>query len=294
MPAWLVVNADDLGVSEGANAGILRAHREGIVTSASLAVTTPHYEHALHTCVRACPELGVGLHFTLTSGTSVSKPSDVPTLVGADGMFRLRFTNLLATAAREPQLLREIELELEAQLARLADDGIAPDHIDGERHVHLIPGIFEIVVAAAQRHGIRFVRVGSDLGARYFRFAQTLPVMRSGGFIKAGLLTSLSNRAREKMPARVSSPDHVASYVHTGRIDLVLPELLRGAVITGITEVMVHPGIPEANRHLALGNRELEAYLMSEDRRAEMNACIKLRGATGAWELTNYRTLAVA
>ena len=51
----LVVNADDLGVSRGAKLGIVRAHREGIVTSASLAVTTPFYEHAVESCVRDLP-----------------------------------------------------------------------------------------------------------------------------------------------------------------------------------------------------------------------------------------------
>ena len=60
MTGALVVNADDLGVSRGATLGILRAHREGIVTSASLAVTTPFYEHALEHCARTSPELGIG------------------------------------------------------------------------------------------------------------------------------------------------------------------------------------------------------------------------------------------
>jgi hypothetical protein len=94
------------------------------------------------------------------------------------------------------------------------------------------------------------------------------------------------------MPAGVTTPEFVASYLHTGRLGVVLPELLRLGGSDGVTEVMVHPGVPEANTNLALANRELESYLMSEDRRDELNACIAARGAPGAWQLTNYRDLA--
>lgn len=172
-------------------------------------------------------------------------------------------------------------------------DGVRPDHINGERHVHLIPGIFDRVVSAARRHGIAFVRAGRDLGPRMVKVSHLLPIIFGGGFIKSGLLSSLSASARAKLGGGVTSPDSVASYVHTGRLDVVLPALLNRAE-PGITEVMVHPGIPEENHRLDLGNSELERYLLSPGRRAEMNACIAARGHTGAWQLTNYRTLAAA
>jgi predicted glycoside hydrolase/deacetylase ChbG (UPF0249 family) len=295
MTAWLVVNADDLGVSVGATMGVIRAHREGIVTSASLAVTTAHYQHAVDSCVRACPELGIGLHFTLTSGTPASEPGTVPTLVGRNGKFRHRFMSLWgsALAAGNTRLFADIAAELEAQLARLRNDGIRPDHINGERHVHLIPGIFEIVAGAAKRHGVRYVRAGRDAGSRYYSPMHAAGVISSGGFIKSALLATLSRRARGHIPEGVTTPDYVASYLHTGRLDMVLPELLRRAN-EGVTEVMVHPGVPGANTDLALGNSELESYLMSDDRRAELDACISALGATGEWTLTNYRQLAAA
>ena len=60
----LVVNADDLGASEGVNRGILHAHVHGIVTSASLMVTGRAREQAAE-LAREHPELGVGLHWDL-------------------------------------------------------------------------------------------------------------------------------------------------------------------------------------------------------------------------------------
>lgn len=296
MAPWLVVNADDLGVSPGATLGIARAHREGVVTSASLAPTTPHYTHAVETCARECPALSLGLHFTLTSGSPVARARDVPLLAGPDGRLRWRFTSLFATAGvrRDRALLEQIGIELEAQVAKLRADGISPDHINGERHVHLIPGILECVIAAAARHDIPFVRAGRDAGTATLRLGETAGLTLNGGVVKSALLGTLSARARRLFPPGVTTPDAVASYLYTGRTDIVLPRLLRGAPLDGVTEVMTHPGLPAENGALELGNRELERYLNAADREAEMDACIEARALRHEWQLTTYRALAQA
>ncbi len=294
MTGWLVVNADDLGVSRGATLGVLEAHRAGIVTSASLAVTTSHYEHALEACVRVSPHLGVGLHFTLTSGKPVCDARLVPLLVDTSGYFRWRFTSLFAAAGVRGQvdLLDQIETELDAQVGRLVGDGVRPDHINGERHVHLIPGIFERVANAARRHGIPYVRAGRDLGRRLVRPAHAAGMVLGGAVVKSWLLTGLSARHRRLLGNGVRSADYVASYLHTGRTGLFLDQLLGLPPLSGVTEVMVHPGIPEESMGSALGNHELERYVVSADRRAELQACVAAKGRTGAWRLTNYRQLA--
>lgn len=291
--SWLVVNADDLGVSRGTTLGIIQAHREGIVTSASLATTTPYYEHAVQECVRTCPELGIGLHFTLTSGRPTSASHEVSLLTDPSGYFRWRFLPLLSAcnAPGSARLLDQIEHELESQLTRLRQDGIRADHINGERHVHLIPAIFDRVVAVAQRHDIGFVRVGRDYGARLLAAHEVPRLMVNGGVAKWSLLSVFSNRNRRRLRSPIRTPDHVASYLFTGRTGVFLPRLLR-APVEGITEVMVHPAIPGDGAGADLGNRELERYVQSQDRRAELDACIAARGQTGAWQLTTYGRLA--
>jgi len=218
----------------------------------------------------------------------------VPLLVDASGSFRWRFTRLLMAAGmlNRADLLDQIEIELEAQLDRLHQDGIRPDHINGERHVHLIPGIFERVVAAARRRGISYVRAGRDLGAPFFHTRDAIQLALSGGAVKSWLLSILSTRNRAHLTGNVSCADYVASYLYTGRADRIISRLLAMPAYPGVTEVMVHPGIPEENGALALGNRELERYLMSNDRRVELNACIAARSVAGSWRLTNYRQLA--
>ncbi len=292
MPGFLVVNADDLGVSESATRGIIRAHRDGIVTSASLAVTTPSYRHAVEECVKACPDLGIGLHFTLTSGRPACPPAEVPLLVDRQGLFRWRFLSLLAatTSGRPGGLREQIGIELEAQLLRLHSDGIRPDHINGERHVHLIPAIFDSVVAAARRHGIPFIRAGREMGGSFVPSSPSVPL--KGGFVKSWLLSVLTARDRPRILQGLRSPDRVASYLYSGRVDLILTRLLDRPPDPGISEVMVHPGDPDGREGEDLGNRELERYLALEERRLELQACVKARGRTGAWRLTSYRKLA--
>ena len=115
--------------------------------------------------------------------------------------------------------------------------------------------------------------------------------MARGGFLKWWLIGTLSRRARSSS-GDLRSAEQVASYLYSGRLDLLLRQLLHADALPGVTEVMVHPGVPEESRSLSLGNAELERYVASEDRRREMHACIEARQWTGAWTLTNFRRLA--
>jgi predicted glycoside hydrolase/deacetylase ChbG (UPF0249 family) len=233
------------------------------------------------------------LHFTLTSGKPVSDVKRVSLLVNENGFFRWRFTSLLQAVSiqRKSALLDQIEIELEAQFARLLSDGIQPDHIDGERHVHLIPGIFEKVVDIARRRGVKFVRAGKDIGVKFMRTAEGQGLVAKGGFAKVVLLSVLSRKGRPQIPSGVSYADHFASYVYSGRIDLMMKDFFALTPPRGVTEMMVHPGIPEESQGLDLGNREVERYLRSEDRRRELNACIEAKTWASKWQLTNFRKL---
>jgi hypothetical protein len=82
----LIVNADDFGLSHSVNAAVIRAHREGILTTASLMVNEAGFEEAVK-LARENPQLGVGLHLTLLQGHSTLPPKKIPGLVNARGEF---------------------------------------------------------------------------------------------------------------------------------------------------------------------------------------------------------------
>jgi len=119
----LIVNADDLGASEGVDRGIEECHRRGVVTSASLMVTGVAAEHAV-ALSRANPDLAVGLHWDV---------------VGED--------------QREFDLHdeRAVRREFAAQLERFHElMGRPPTHVDSHRHMHLkaeVNALFSELVA---------------------------------------------------------------------------------------------------------------------------------------------------
>ena len=278
----LVVNADDFGMSTSATRGIARGHLDGIITSASLVATTDAYEEAVRTLKEECPLLGVGLHFTLTEGVPVSGRANVPDLSDEAGDFKWTFSSLFfaMNTARRAVLLEQIEIELRAQLDRLEKDGISIDHINSERHVHMIPEIYKIVVDVAAERGIPFVRSIKDVGWRYLNATCLDSMVRRGSLVKWALLTRFARiNARCTVPG-VKNPDQYASVLYTGEMGEILDRVIEDPP-TGVTEVAVHPGIPGLGQSEHIKNPKLRRYLSSPSRRRELEAClISLEGRT--------------
>src|ERR1043165_7106825 len=82
----LIVNADDIGRSSSINEAVIRAHREGILTTASLMVNEPACEEAVALACRH-RTLGVGLYLTLLCGHSALPAESIPTLVSSKREF---------------------------------------------------------------------------------------------------------------------------------------------------------------------------------------------------------------
>ncbi len=157
----LIVNADDFGRSHSINEAVVRAHREGILTTASLMVNGPAAAEAIE-LARQNPRLGVGLHLSLVCGTAALKPAEIPGLVDAGGNFSrhsvaagLRY---FFRAGLRPQLEREIE----AQFAKFQRTGLKRDHVNGHLHFHLHPVVFEILMRRSGEWDIQHMRLTRD------------------------------------------------------------------------------------------------------------------------------------
>ncbi|WP_051287547.1 carbohydrate deacetylase [Paenibacillus taiwanensis] len=145
MDKYVILNADDFGMSERINEGIIHCHRFGTVSSTSIMVNMPAFQHAVR-LARQCPTLGVGLHFNVISGKPLSPPHLIPSLIGDDGLF----TGHIASW-NEP----ELETELHYQLDKLVSSGITPSHIDTHHHTHLeSTAVYNVLTACSQRLAI--------------------------------------------------------------------------------------------------------------------------------------------
>jgi predicted glycoside hydrolase/deacetylase ChbG (UPF0249 family) len=153
----LLLNADDLGMYPGVNAGIARVVERGPVRSASLIVPSPHAPEGIR-WLSGRTDVALGVHLTLVRDVErvpwapLCRPSEVPSLVGEDGRFRplSRMPETLAAARIE-----EVEREFRAQLQAVLGAGLRPTHLDwhctisGGR-----PDVFELTHRLAREHGL--------------------------------------------------------------------------------------------------------------------------------------------
>jgi predicted glycoside hydrolase/deacetylase ChbG (UPF0249 family) len=261
----LIVNADDLGWTEGVNRGIAETHRHGIVTSASLLANGSAFASGVE-FARSTPGLGVGVHLNLSDGEPVAERELVTTLLNDRGELEGRPEGLLLRLARRSVLLNEIEQEWDAQIQKVRDSGIEPTHLDGHRHVQMLPGLFEIALRLAKRYGIAAVRISheeSSLRAALSAGAKQkgTVVMKQG--VQARGLKLLAPDAREQAErAGIAATDYFCGIAHTGELTregvLRLLELLPD----GTTELMCHPGYVDAQ--LAKSATRLQASRQAE------------------------------
>jgi predicted glycoside hydrolase/deacetylase ChbG (UPF0249 family) len=95
MPARLILNADDFGLTPGINRAIGELNSAGVLTSATLMASGSAFDDAV-AVANTHPSLGVGCHIVLTDGVPVSPPASIPTLIGPDGKsFRPSLTQFL-------------------------------------------------------------------------------------------------------------------------------------------------------------------------------------------------------
>jgi predicted glycoside hydrolase/deacetylase ChbG (UPF0249 family) len=154
----LIVNADDLGLHADIDAGIEEAHRDGIVTSASISAVGASFDQAVEVC-RRNPRLDVGVHLTLVGERPLTDPSGLGGLVTSGGAFVDSHPALVARSLTGRLGRHAVRRELAAQVERVQRAGLRPTHLDGHQHVHLLPAVWPTVVELAHQQGIRWVRV---------------------------------------------------------------------------------------------------------------------------------------
>ncbi|HXY00194.1 MAG TPA: ChbG/HpnK family deacetylase [Candidatus Limnocylindrales bacterium] len=241
----LIVNADDLGWTPGVNRGIEEAHRKGLVTSTSLLANGASFDLALEV-VRGNPELGVGVHLNLSDGPPTAKPQGVRGLLSADGCLETGPEGLLLRIASRTLDFAEVEREWDAQIQKVMESDIQPTHLDGHKHVQMLPGLFEIALKLARKHRIRAIRVAHEESSLRAALAsgkdQKKAVILKQG-VQARGLKLLARDAREMAErAGVVTTDYFCGIAQTGAVTLEGVERMLEILPEGATEFMCHPG----------------------------------------------------
>jgi chitin disaccharide deacetylase len=235
----LILCADDFGMSAGVNEGIIRAHRDGILTDASLMVEGAALKDAVELAGDQ-PMLSVGLHLVLAQGRAASVPDRIPSLVDADGMFS---RDAVVSGFRyffAPRLRTQLSIEIAAQIEKFLATGLSLSHLDGHVNVHMHPTVLGIILEMAERYGIRAVRLTREPlwpALHFDRRCITRKVREAAIF---NLLARFAERRLDR--AGIRHPRWMFGLHQTGHVSEaylldVLPRLR-----AGVTEIYCHPG----------------------------------------------------
>lgn len=157
---WVIFNADDFGDTHEINEAIIRAHREGVLTSASLMIGGKASREAVRLALEN-PTLAIGLHVTLAEGWPLLPPHQLPGLTDKNGMLgngpTVGFLILFRRDAREA-LIEEMERQFKEFLAT----GLLLSHVDGHLHFHIHPLIFPRLLRLAEDSGASGIRIPRD------------------------------------------------------------------------------------------------------------------------------------
>jgi hopanoid biosynthesis associated protein HpnK len=157
----VIINADDFGRSEEINEAIIRAHREGVLTSCSLMVSGAAFQQAVR-LAKENPRLGVGIHLVTVVGKSVLPHTEIPSIVDEQGNFSNNPNLAGMKYYFSAQARRAIRKELAAQFARFAETGLPFSHIDGHLHLHVHPVIFKTALQLGLQYGVKRMRVPTE------------------------------------------------------------------------------------------------------------------------------------
>jgi predicted glycoside hydrolase/deacetylase ChbG (UPF0249 family) len=288
----LIVNADDLGWTAGVNRGIVEGHRRGLVTSTSLLANGRAFFDGV-AVAKKNPGLGVGVHLNLSDGPATAPPAAVKGLLNGHGEFEGGPESLLFRLARRNLRTAEVELEWDAQIQKIRDAGIQPTHLDGHKHVHMLPGLFDTALRLAKKHDIGAIRVShEDSKLRAVLSAgneqNTSLVLKQG--VQARGLKLLAHDAKDRAHrAGIATTDYFCGIAQTGVLMREGVERLLEILPDGNTELMCHPGY--VDEELLKSNTRLQ-----QSRQIELDILtdsgIRKLVATRGIRLINFKDMA--
>jgi len=271
LPPGLIVNADDLGIHPSINAGIVSAYCRGIVTSATMLMTTPYLKETVG-LVRS-GALPVGIHLSLTLGKAVAPPGELPDLVDEQGNFTWSSRRLLMCSFADDagrRLADQIGRELEAQLGLARDHGLKLTHADSHQHVHMNPSIFSMVEALLPRYGVKRLRFSRE-SVSIKELLELIKQRKPENIAKVALLRWLSRRVQP----RLTTTDDFFGVLFSGTVSKqALIGAVRALCNDRSLEVCIHPGFPASRQDATYSLAYVNDFITSAARQSEHDVLV--------------------
>jgi predicted glycoside hydrolase/deacetylase ChbG (UPF0249 family) len=244
----LIVNADDFNSDEERNRGILEAGEKGIVTSVSVIANLPFNAETVSK-LKAVFGSRIGVHLNLTKGAPVNKRAT--NLVDENNQF-FKKKNAWRRALLHQYDLKEVEEEFAAQISRLRELGIIPDHLDGNNHLHIFPSIAEVTARLARDFNIKKIRLPLE------KFQTPRHYFQPKAFKKYffGLLAKRAYLVFKSFG--LLFPEHFAGIQFPRVSDIESLRKFFRKLPPGTTELMCHPGYRNVSMPLSSQSKHEE------------------------------------
>ncbi|VBB06853.1 glycoside hydrolase/deacetylase beta/alpha-barrel [Lucifera butyrica] len=234
----IIINADDFGLHEKVNLGIIEGYKNGCITSTSLMAGGPAFQHAVD-LTGGNPGLGVGVHLTLVGAQPVAPAGEIASLVNEDGNFAAGYGDFFKQFFAGRIRLKDVRLELTAQIEKIRAGGVAITHVDSHQHLHILPGIFDIVLDLCDQYSIPAMRIPDE--AIFFFGGYPRKLFRT---LARNGLTFLAGRARKRAKRRgLAIPDHFFGMLAGGNMQAEYLLNIVRRLPDGTAEIMIHPGL---------------------------------------------------
>jgi len=283
MSKKLIVNADDFGRTHKVSEGILKAHHDGIVTSATVLVTMPGAAHDLMRAMSEAPRLGLGAHLAFTIGRPLLPPEWVTSLIDEHGHFHTQET-ILQDPARVD--LDELLSEFKAQVSAFKNvTRRLPDHLDCHHFAHVHPRLFAVYHDVALELNlpmrVPFPRYEADL-------ADPMQMPGVASHISDEMVKASARENWRRLAEKpVRAPDHFVAGFYGDNVSV---EYLLGVLDRlpdGVSDLMTHPGYSDetlAAESAYSAKRDDEVAVLTDPR-------VRQRIADLGIELTTFAAL---
>jgi len=154
----VIFSADDFGLDPAVNDAVEIAHRDGLLDATSLMVGEAAAAAAVAVAQRS-PGLRVGLHVALVEATPVSDPADIPDLVDGSGRFPGDMVSAGFRFFFKPGVRAQLAREIRAQFEAFRRTGLALDHANTHKHIHLHPTVARLIVEIGREYGLKAMRL---------------------------------------------------------------------------------------------------------------------------------------
>jgi hopanoid biosynthesis associated protein HpnK len=281
----LIVCADDFGLDEAVNVAVEAASRDGILTCASLMVAAAATPDAVARA-RRLPRLKVGLHLVLVDGHPVLPPEQVPDLVNESGVFDDKMLRAGVRFFFSARARRQLAAEIRAQFAAFRATGVALDHVNAHKHMHIHPTVAGLIIAIGREFGMRAVRVPAEPWSA-LRAAAAAEGTRVVLPFYAPWIALLRRRLRR---AGLAVNDHLLGLAWSGA--MTEPRMLRliAGLPAGTSELYCHPAVTQTP---ALA-RTMPTYRPAEELAALLSPAVRRLVDSSGVELVSYADLVAA